>query len=407
MRFAVILLVLLCAACAVGSVVTQKQSYEWYASAYSERTAALLVALYLDDVFHSPWFLAITAFLCGNLLLCNLTRIRAIIRRTKAFEDRENTSTETATVQAEQVSDARAVFKKLHMPQPDGTEILFSCKNRLGFWGAWVCHLGILLLIVGFTLGQATQKEYSVYGVAGQTKPVGDTPYTLTIDAFRVDLRKDDTVSQYVADVTVQNTETAQSQQAEVSVNHPATLFGMKLYQNSTGWAADVAVLKNGEELQTEILCTGESLSVADKSELQIVFRAFYPDYVFKEGTGPATASGALQNPGYLYAVTYRTEVVGMNVLTGDETVKVDEYEFVFSNPRSYTLIQIKQDSYTTLALLGGVVTLLGLLSALYLQPKKLMAVQEADGWRVYGYCPKGGALFADAFRQAISKQEE
>ena len=33
MRFAIILLVILAAACTVGSLVTQGQTYEWYAAA--------------------------------------------------------------------------------------------------------------------------------------------------------------------------------------------------------------------------------------------------------------------------------------------------------------------------------------------------------------------------------------
>ena len=37
-----------------------------------------------------------------------------------------------------------------------------------------------------------------------------------------------------------------QSESAEISVNNPARLFGMKFYQNSTGWAATVRVTEGG-----------------------------------------------------------------------------------------------------------------------------------------------------------------
>ena len=62
MTFAILLLGLLVVACAVGSFVTQGQTYEWYAATYSETAAAWIVALHLDDAFHSWWFNAITAF---------------------------------------------------------------------------------------------------------------------------------------------------------------------------------------------------------------------------------------------------------------------------------------------------------------------------------------------------------
>ncbi|MBQ8955136.1 MAG: cytochrome c biogenesis protein ResB, partial [Clostridia bacterium] len=75
MRFAMILLVVLAVACTAGSLITQGQSYAWYAQRYSERTAALILALHLDDAFHSWWFLLIAGFLCVNLLCCNVLRL--------------------------------------------------------------------------------------------------------------------------------------------------------------------------------------------------------------------------------------------------------------------------------------------------------------------------------------------
>ncbi len=410
MRFAILLLVVLALACSVGSLVTQGQSYEWYAQRYSERTAALIVALHLDDAFHSAWFIAITGFLCLNLTLCNLTRLPQLIRRTKA-EGRPDGALKTAgDVTCEGVADPRAVFRRLHMPGPaacrteDGREALFASRHRAGLWGAWVCHLGILLLILGFGLGQMTQEQYAVYGVPGDVKPIGDTGRMLQIDDFTVALREDDTVEQYTADITVydMNAEGAPSQSAEISVNHPATLFGMKFYQNSTGWAAKVTVLKDGEPLQEAVICAGEYLPIADKPELVVFLNAFYPDYVLVPGAGPSTASGQLNKPAYLYSAYYQGQLLGMNALMADEALTIDEYTITFSEPQSYTLIAVKRDRFTPVALVGGLVTLLGLLLAFYLQPAKAWAVRRDDGsWTVHGRCPKGGAIFRERFLDA------
>ena len=64
MPFAITLLVLLAAACAFSSTVSQGQAYEYYAAQYGERTAGLILALHLDDAFHSWWFIGLSAFLC-------------------------------------------------------------------------------------------------------------------------------------------------------------------------------------------------------------------------------------------------------------------------------------------------------------------------------------------------------
>ena len=412
MTFAIILLVILAIACVIASFVTQGQSYEWYAATYSERAASWITALRLDDAFHSWWFLAISLFLCLNLLLCNVIRLPQLIRRTRAEGSAAHAVKTETDVFAGGVTDPLPVFSRLRLPAPkqteqDGRTVLFASKNRIGLWGAWVCHIGILLLIAGFALGQATRAEYTVYGVPGQSKPVGDSALALTIDDFRIDLREDDTVEQYTADITVRDLSGkngVEGQSATVSVNHPATLFGYRFYQNSTGWAANISVTKNGAPLESETVCVGEGLHMADQTDLVVYFNAFYPDYVFDAEKGPMTASGALKNPAYLYSVYYQEQPVGMNVLLPGETIKINDYEIAFSDPQSYTLIQIKKDRFTPLALAGGLLTLLGLFLALYLLPTRAWAIREEDGsWTVYGASGKRGPLFREEFDRAVS----
>ena len=410
MQFAIILLVVLAAACSVASLVTQGQTYAWYAQQYSARTAALILALRLDDAFHSWWFIAITAFLCLNLLMCNLLRLPQLVRRTRAEADAAALRAE-GSVSAEGINDPLPVFARLKMPKPrsvpvgDGREALFASKHRAGLWGAWVCHLGILLLILGFGLGQMTRQQYTVYGVPGQHRPIGGTGYELNIDDFRVDLREDDSVEQYTADITVYNPTGSgeSSRSATISVNHPASLYGMKFYQNSTGWAAKVTVTEGGELLQEAIVCAGEYLRIKDKPDLVVFLNAFYPDYVLTPGVGPSTASGQLNNPAYLYSVYYQEQMLGMNALMQGEELTIDDYVVTFSEPQSYTLIQIKTDHFTWLALVGGLITRLGLVLAFYIQPVKVWAIRSEDGtWTVRAQNHKGGAIFREQFAKAV-----
>ena len=419
MGFAIGLLTVLAAACIVASFVTQGQSYEWYAQVYSEGAAKLIVGLGLDDAFHSWWFLTLTAFLCGNLLLCNLTRLKPLCERTVREADPNAALNGPADATAEGVTDPLPLFEKLRLPKPKAREIggkrvLFSGKNRAGLWGPWVCHLGILLLIVGFALGQFTHREYTVYGVPGDTKPIGDTGYFLTIDDFEVKLREDDTVAQYVAGVTVfrapqGSTTVPDSMSGIVSVNHPARLYRFKIYQNSTGYAARISVDEEGTPLQTTVVCAGEGIEIADAPGLRVYLNAFYPDFYLQPGVGPTTLSGRMNNPAYLYSITYENSMVGMNYWQeSDGPIKVNDYTITFSEPQSYTLLQIKTDHFQGLALLGGLITMLGLILSFYLLPVKAWAVEQADGtWTVFGQSRKGGALFREEFELVAEKTDK
>ncbi len=445
MQFAIGLLLVLTAACTVGSVITQGQSYEAYAKLYGERWAGAIMALQLDDLFHSWWFILLSAFLCLNLLLCNLIRMPSIIRIMKREADPAASVGKTGNVSVAGIRDVDGFFKAMGFSkilsgdrkdlgglnesrEPDeaaGTSkdeslsgaaaetagpderkgsFRFSVRNTAGLWGAWVCHLGILLLILGFGLGQATKQEYTVYGLPGDSMPVGDTGCVLTIDSFEVGLREDDTVEQYTAGITVRRPSDGALESAEISVNNPASIFGMRYYQNSTGWAADIHITKNGEPLQDDVIYAGDYVRVADMPDLVIYLNAFYPDYVLGE-SGPMSISSSPNNPAYLYSVYYKNQMLGMNALLQSEELTIDDYTVTFGNPRNYTLIQVKRDRFTFLALIGGLVVMLGLILAFYLQEARMWAEQESDGtWTVHAISRKGGVLFGDRFRETAEK---
>ena len=117
----------------------------------------------------------------------------------------------------------------------------------------------------------------------------------------------------------------------------------------------------------------------------------------------PRTATGRLNNPATLYTVYYQEQILGMDVLLGEEELTIDDYTVVFSDPQPYTLIQIKKDAFTPLAFAGGLITLLGLFLAFYVQTAKVWAVETDPGiWSVSGSSRKGGLLFAEQFQQAV-----
>ena len=420
MKFALILLLILAAACMGGSFIPQGQSYEWYSAQYSQTGAAAIILFELDDVFHCWWFVLITLFLCLNLLFCNVIRFPALVKQWRVSREKEQVIPAAADTvgrlavekgSAEEtllVYFRKAGFSKMKKTAIGNSALYYASKNRIGMWGAWVCHLGILVLILGFGLGQMTKEEYAVYGVPGQSKPVGDTSYILTIDDFQIDLRDDDTVEQYTASLTVRDARNGTSQNGTVSVNHPKTMYGMKFYQNSTGWAADISVLKGGKEIQRETVCAGEYMEVADKEGLVVFFSTFYPDYYRDESGNMQTLSGTVKNPAYLYRVYYQNQVIGMNVLMADEEITIDEYTVRFSDPQPYTLIQVKRDRFAFLALAGGLLVLFGLLLAFYLQPRSLWAKEEENGfWQIYCSSRKGGALYLAACREAFGMTGE
>ena len=403
MKLAILLLMVLAAACVVGSVIPQRQAADWYLETYGLRGGSLILGVYADDVFHSTWFLVLTVLLLCDLLWCNLSRIPGLVRRTAAFGAPDRLDVRTAPARFETAADPEAVFRRLSMPKPkrlsrDGKELLFSVRGRAGLWGAWVTHLGIFLLIVGFALGQATKREFTVSGVPGQTLPVGDTGYRLRIDDFDVAFTESGSPKQFSSALTLLDPD-GKTEGGTASVNHPASLGGFKIYQNSTGTAARVTVTRNGELVQDEILCAGDYCYVLD-TPMALIFEGYLRQGLERDdGVRTDAYAWSTWYDGVSGETRYQPE--------GEAAIQTESITVRFSEPQSFTLLVLKQERFGGLALLGGLVTLLGLVLSFYFQPKRVWAERSGETWTVCGACSKGGSLFYDRLREAVQSGTE
>lgn len=405
MGFAVTLLVVLAAACALSSLVEQGLPPEMYVSRYGEGMANLILVLQADDAYHSVWFIVLSGFLCLNLILCSVVRFPFFLRRYRQEKDLDAVLKSAGDFCESKTADPAGVFSALHMGTPekrrteDGQDALIAGKNAAGLWGAWICHLGILMLIAGFALGQLTMKQNTVMGIPGETKILPETDLQVTIDDFRTETREDGSVEQYVTDITVTDPASGKAEKASVSVNHPASFGGFRLYQNNTGPAALAVVEQGGKEIQRKTLLPQGTM---EESVFGLEDR---PEYAFYfAGIRTLREEGHEDRTVYYYDL-YRNGILQQSYyFLGDGTVQVEEDAVSFS-PRTFTLLVARQDRFELLALIGGGVTMLGLLLALCLQPKTLWAIREGDGnWTVRGRCRKGQALMKEQLEEAVEK---
>ncbi len=403
MKFAIILLIVVAIVCMIGSLVPQGEQFDVYRDAYSERTAAFILAFHLDDVFHSWWFISLTALLCLCLLLCNISRVKALVSETKRAADPVHALQSQPSAVKESVADPEAVFKRLRFLHPqrteaDGKPMLFAYRNRAGFWGAWICHIGIILIVLGYALGQMTLFSASVYGTPGQTKPIGGTPYEATITDFAIDRTETGFVEQYTTALTVKNTETGETQCGTASVNHPAVLCGMKLYQTASGYAAHVTIKSDDEPLDSVDLCVGEELSISFLPGLTLYLDAYEPDH---NGSGRSAFHVLFFHQGQYIDL-------GAEYFAPGGVINLGTVSIELSGPVDYTVLRVKKDSFAWLVLVGAVLTALGLFAALYLVPETLWAVRQDDGtWTLYGKSKKLAPLFREQFLRAVSRGKE
>ena len=72
LRFTVVVLILIAAVSAVGTLVGQNQSPEYYISRFGHRGYHILTSLSITDIYHSVTFNALLLLLITNIILCTV-----------------------------------------------------------------------------------------------------------------------------------------------------------------------------------------------------------------------------------------------------------------------------------------------------------------------------------------------
>ncbi len=82
-KFSIILLSCIAFGSILGTVIKQGAGQDEYLSLYSEGTYRAITLLGLNDVYHSPWFIALLFLFAINLTLCTLRRFMPLLGRDK------------------------------------------------------------------------------------------------------------------------------------------------------------------------------------------------------------------------------------------------------------------------------------------------------------------------------------
>ncbi|MGL4982376.1 MAG: cytochrome c biogenesis protein ResB [Treponemataceae bacterium] len=405
MQFAIALLIVICLVCTLVSFIPQGNTPTYYQKNYSPLVATLIMFCQLDKAFTSWWFGSLVILLCFNLVLCNIIRFPHIYKQfRKPFEPETIALNDQFFLGEIPLDQKDSFFSKLKCKKILQKEnYMYAEKNKISVWGAWLCHCGMLILIVGFMYGTLYSIESIVYGVQGMTLDVAKTPLKITIDKFDIQLRSDFTVNQYISDLTVENTETNVTTSGQSMVNHPLDIFGYTIYQNSTGWANDVKVWYKDELVQHKTVYMGDTFEL-DDIPITFAFFKFFPDF-YDDGHdhGPTSKTPLLINPKTQFAVYYEQKMLDMNYVGMDEDITLDNYKVQLSNPQQYTLLQVRKDPSILVTAFGSFLVIFSLFIAFYFNLTQCVLVIGTDYARIYGRCAKHKKMFADRVEKIIS----
>ena len=331
MRTALVLLFLLALGAVPGSVVPQanidaSKVATWKADHPS--LTPVYEKLGLFDVYGSVWFSAIYLLLMVSLVGCIVPRLRVYWRGMRALPPKaprnlsrlpESRSVEVDTAPDAVLAKAAEVLRKRRYRLVSTDTTLSGERGYLREAGNLVFHTSVLVVLVGFALGQLYGYKGGVITVVGQGfsnslsqyddlapgrmfDPDSLSPLSLTVKDFHVKyLTSGPEMGQpetFAADLDYQAAPGAPTEHKKLEVNHPLNLDGVNVFLVGNGYAPVVTVRDGHGDVayqgpvvflpQDPTYSSFGVVKVPDASPEQLGFEGlFLPTYGFTMNRGP------------------------------------------------------------------------------------------------------------------------
>lgn len=435
MRTALILLMLLGIAAIPGSLIPQRTQNPMAVSDYFKRSpdlATWLDRLSLFDVYGSPWFSAIYILLFISLIGCVLPRTIGHLQAARALPPSTPKNLDRMEfysswpVQGNEIETARAWLKKnrFRVLEKDGS--LSAEKGYSRETGNLFFHLALILILLGISMS-------SLFGMRGEAiLNVGErfvnTPtsydslaygklfkdgelanFILKVDDFNAQYNiVTNAPEDYTLNVTLYQGDLTKGEKKVIKVNSPLAIGNTKIYLQATGYSPIVTVQdsKGNVGLQGPIpflpqdgnLRSIGAIKVPDAQPQVGFVGSFLPTYERSNGDGAISAFPQALDPRLLLAAwsgdlgldsgtpqsVYRIDTsqmkqIGLKSLKPGESFTYAGGSLTFEGYVQWVNIQIVDDSGKNYALLGAIVSILGLLASLFTRRRRIWIRVGAD----------------------------
>jgi cytochrome c biogenesis protein len=253
-QLALIILFVLAAASIIGTLIKQDQGANYYIDTFGEGIADLLGTLQFTSMYSSWWYLLLLLLFALNLIICSIDRLPATWRMITAppaqpdvgqlaavTPERIISSTMDATTCRKQVQGTcdRLRWSNLHEQQTKDGYLFTAQRGRWSRLNVYGVHLSILVILMGAMIGAIAGFKAYVFLPEGratesvflqgnrQAVPLG---FSLACDKASMKRYGDGSVSEYRADLRIEDPQSSTTYQQSVIVNHPLSYRGINFY---------------------------------------------------------------------------------------------------------------------------------------------------------------------------------
>ena len=383
LKLAIVLFLAIAAFSILGTVIEQGETLAFYQQNYPEDPALfgflnwkVILALGLDRVYHTRWFLSLLVLFGSSLTACTFTRQLPALKAARrwSFYTRPQQFAKLAlsaeianfSTDAQPASDKIAsllqeknyrVFREGEGDR-NGTsgegEKIYARKGIAGRIGPIVVHASMLIILAGAIVGNTagvvaqqmipsgeTQAIDNFTDVGPRSQPQKLQQWLLHVNRFWIDYTLNGAIDQFYTDLSVVDADGNERLRKTISVNDPLRYQGFTVYQTDWGIAAVRVRVGKSPAFQIPLI----SLDTGGRGRLWGTWIPTQPDL----SEGAALLAADLQ--GTLLAYDATGEAIGAvrvggSLLANGKTLYVDDL-------LGSTGLQIKADPGIPLVYLG------------------------------------------------------
>lgn len=421
LRVAIGLLIAIAIASGLGTLVPQKESVELYHRVYDAQpwlgvlNGDRILALQLDHVYSSGWFLALLAWLGVALILCSWRRQWPALQAALRWIDYSNPRQLSKLTLAETLScrDPESTLQQLQtLLSARGWQLraepgrLAARRGVSGRVGPLLVHAGLVVLMVGAAwgslAGQRLERFLSPGNVLELLDSRGQTQVTVSLEDFGIDRDPAGRPEQFHSRLRLQpggphsGSTAGDAEQREISVNHPLRYHGMTVYQ--ADWALAAVQVQLGRSPVLELPL--QSFPQLGEQVWGIVLPT-RPD-----GSNPVLlALSSEQGPVTAYSAA--AEELG-NLIPGGEAVEIAGIPLRIAGVVPASGLLLKRDPGVPLVYGGFAIALAGGALSL-IATRQLWAVAEAGEGRLHvgGLCNRNLVAFAQELPKLLAELQQ
>ncbi len=251
-RLALLSLLLLAVGSLIGTLLPQRQPWEFYQGKFGELLAEILWRLGLFDIYRSPLFLTIIGLLILNLIACSLKRLPEVLRLFQSQPGLGSYKTLPKRLQfiwprqdsppSQLLKNAlqRTLGHPTVVADQETTWYLYR-RGRWGRLGPYLIHLSIIIIVLGGIIGKFWGFQGQMDLLEGQSAnamtlsdPDGrkTLDFTVRLDRFQVTYYPNGTPQEFRSDLSFMK-QGQEDKKAVCRVNDPVSFENLTFYQSS------------------------------------------------------------------------------------------------------------------------------------------------------------------------------